>query len=417
MNVLILGTGAREHAIGWKLKQQKECNQIWIHPGNAGIRLLGFPDLGSAHTVHDLISRAKANSIDLVVVGPEKMLEQGIADAFRKEGFLVVGPNREAARLETSKVFAKTFMLEAGIPTASFHVFGSFQELTNHKNQTWPWVLKLDGLAAGKGVVIAHSEEEVHQFAEAVWKKQQFGLGPHQVLTESFIQGREISYIGFCDGQNFIPLASATDHKRVFDGNEGANTGGMGAISPSPFLTPQIESEINKAVILPFLKQIKASALDFRGVLFVGLMINENGSPSVLEFNTRFGDPETQCVFPRLTSSLLRLLKATAEGQLNQIEAPSWDSRSSVYVVACSEGYPEAPKLGDAVSGLESLPDDALVFFSGVAKQDSHLVSNGGRVLGVGAMELSLLDARRKAYQLLSGIQWRGIHFRRDIGL
>ncbi|NBT58977.1 phosphoribosylamine--glycine ligase [bacterium] len=417
MNVLILGSGAREHALAWKLKEQRECHKIWLHPGNAGARLSGFSDLGACSSLDELVSAASHNSVDLVVIGPEQMLEQGFADAFRSSGILVVGPSRESARLETSKIFAKTFMLEAGIPTAPSQIFESFNELVHYENTSWPWVLKLDGLAAGKGVVIVHSKKQVQDFAEAVWVTKQFGPGPHRILAEGFISGREVSYIGFCDGEGFIPLASATDHKRVLDGNQGPNTGGMGAISPSPHLTPELESQIEKRIILPFLRQLKTTSLDFRGILFVGLMIDPQGNPSVLEFNTRFGDPETQCVLPRLQSSLLFLLRATAKKRLNTLENPKWDSNTSVYVVACSQGYPEAPKVGDLISGLDSIPKDAFLFFSGVEQTPAGLVSHGGRVLGVGALDSNPDAARKRAYHALSSIHWRGIHFRTDIGL
>jgi phosphoribosylamine--glycine ligase len=417
MNVLILGSGAREHSLGWKLKKQGECRDIWIHPGNAGIKLAGFQDFGKLGSLSDLLLKAKDHSIDLVVIGPENLLAQGYANAFREIGIRVLGPNKDAARLETSKVFAKDFMNRAGIPTAPSQVFTSFQDLVSFSQNDWPWVLKLDGLAAGKGVIIAKSQEDVRLFGEAVWLKNLFGSGPHQVLAEDFIPGREISYIGFCDGHRFIPLASATDHKRVFDGDLGANTGGMGAISPSPYMTTELEAKIENRVIAPFLKTLKESHLDFRGILFVGLMIDDKGDPSVLEFNTRFGDPETECVLPRLQSSLLELLVAAAEGKLKEISKPSWDSKTSVYVVACSPGYPEAPRTGSPVSGLDSIRENSILFFAGVASSSSGLICDGGRVLGVGALDATPVEARKKAYQLLSQIHWPGIHFRKDIGI
>ncbi len=417
MNVLILGSGAREHSLGWKLRNQGECRNIWIHPGNAGIKREGFQDFGKVDSLSNLILKSKEHSIDLVVIGPENLLAQGYANALRDAGIRVVGPDQEAARLETSKVFAKNFMNRAGIPTASSQVFSSFQDLISFPRNHWPWVLKLDGLAAGKGVVIAESKEEVQLFGEAVWIKNLFGTGPHQILAEDFSPGREVSYIGFCDGNRFIPLASATDHKRVFDGGLGPNTGGMGAISPSPYMNAELETKLENRVIVPFLKTLKETQLDFRGILFVGLMINDKGEPSVLEFNTRFGDPETECVLPRLQSSLLALLVATAERKLEEISQPQWDSKTSVYVVACSPGYPESPRTGSPVSGLESIPRESILFFAGVASSSSGLICDGGRVLGIGAVEATPTEARKKAYQLLSHIHWPGIHYRKDIGI
>lgn len=417
MNVLILGSGAREHSLGWKLKNQGECRSIWIHPGNAGTRQQGFQDFGDVNCLRGLVSKAKDYSIDLVIIGPENLLAQGYANAFRKSGIRVVGPDEEAARLETSKVFAKNFMLKAGIPTAPSQVFSSYQDLISFPRNHWPWVLKLDGLAAGKGVIIAKSSDEVRAFGESVWLKNLFGSGPHQVLAEDFIPGLEVSYIGFCDGDRFLPLASATDHKRVFDGNQGPNTGGMGAISPSPHMTPELESKIEKRVISPFLKTLKESQLNFRGILFIGIMIDENGDPSVLEFNTRFGDPETECVLPRLEGSLLNLLIATAEGKLKEISPPQWNPKTSVYVVACAPGYPESPQKGAQITGLESITGDVFLFFAGVASKNGGLVCDGGRVLGVGSLDFSPAGARQKAYQALSRLHWTGIHFRNDIGL
>jgi len=416
MNVLILGSGAREHSLGWKLKEQGECRHIWIHPGNAGTRRLGFHNFSPCDSLANLVLKSREHGIDLVVIGPENLLAQGIGNAFRSEGIRVVGPDLEGSRLETSKVFAKHFMNKAGIPTSPSRVFSSLEELQSYSRDRWPWVLKLDGLAAGKGVVIAKSLEDVRSFGDAVWVKNQFGPGPHQLLAEDFIPGREVSYIGLCDGQSFIPLAAATDHKQVFDENQGPNTGGMGAISPSPHMTAELEAKINFRVISPFLTELKNSKLDFRGVLFVGLMIDEKGDPLVLEFNTRFGDPETECVLPRLQSSLLTLLIATAEKKLGEVSKPKWSPQTSVYIVACAPGYPESPKTGSLISGLDSVPSHELLFFAGVADSDGGLITDGGRVLGVGALDLTPFGARHKAYQILSKLHWPGIHYRKDIG-
>ena len=417
MNVLILGSGAREHALAWKLKHQGECHHIWLFPGNAGTRLEGFSHFPEHLSREELVIQAHRDSIGLVVIGPESFLELGYADCFRKAGIAVVGPNREAAQLETSKIFAKHFLVEAGIPTAPFQIFESEAALLKspHPDHT-PWVLKLDGLASGKGVVITHSKKEVEAFARAVWKDHLFGTSNQRVLAEDFLPGREISYIGFCDGRSFIPLATATDHKRVFDADQGPNTGGMGAISPSPYVHAELEKTIHQRIVDPLLQNIQKRQLDFRGVLFLGLMIDEHHQPRVLEINTRMGDPETQAVLPRLTSSLLQLLQATATGDLQRIPLPEWDARHSVYVVACAQGYPQAPQLGQRITGTGQLSKEAFLFFGGVGQEQNELVTRGGRVLGVGAMAETLAAARDKAYQYLKPIHWPGIHYRFDIG-
>lgn len=417
MNVLILGSGAREHAIAWKLNQQGECHHLWLFPGNAGTRLEGFAHFPEQLSHEELVTRAQQESIELVVIGPESFLELGYADSFRKAGIPVVGPNREAAQLETSKIFAKHFLVEAGVPTASFQTFESEGALLNSAPpHHYPWVLKLDGLASGKGVVIVHSQKEVEAFARAVWKDHLFGTGKQRVLAEDFLPGREISYIGFCDGRSFIPLATATDHKRVFDADQGPNTGGMGAISPSPHVHAELEKTIHQRIVHPLLQHLQKRHLDFRGVLFLGLMIDEHHQPRVLEINTRMGDPETQAVLPRLTSSLLQLLQATATGNLQDISPPKWDSRHSVYVVACAQGYPQAPLLGQRIMGTGELSKEAFLFFGGVGQEQNELITRGGRVLGVGAMAHTLAETRDKAYQYLKPIYWPGIHYRSDIG-
>lgn len=420
MKVLILGSGAREHALAWKLSTQGECSAVFVSPGNDGLfseLIRPFPPSSSPLSY---VENAKKLGINLVVIGPENFLARGYADVFRQSGFLTVGPGQEAAQLETSKVFAKYFFRKAQIPTSDFHVFEEEQSLLNFKRNRWPWVLKLDGLASGKGVVIAHSEDDVKVFASRVWKKQIFGKGPHKILTEEFVPGRELSYIGFCDGQTFIPLASATDHKALNNGNQGPNTGGMGAISPSPYLTESLENIIRKKVVSPFLRELKQQKLDFRGILFLGLMITGDGLPVVLECNTRFGDPETQCVLPRLQSSLLSLLVATAEASLKQCSSPSWDPRSSVYVVASAQGYPDNPRMGDNISGLEHFntpSPDTFLFSSGTKKVGEQWITQGGRVLGVGALADSLDSARVRAYEVLRLISWKNMHYRTDIGL
>lgn len=419
MKVLILGSGAREHALAWKLAQQNECTEIYVGPGNDGLfceKIKPFPFAAERVLC---VQKAKLMGIHLVVIGPENLLAEGYADLFREQGIPAVGPNKEAAQLETSKVFSKFFFQRAQIPTSDFQIFEDEASLVQFKRHHWPWVLKLDGLASGKGVLIARSPSDVTNFASRVWSQKDFGEGPHKILTEEFIPGREMSYIGFCDGDTFIPLATATDHKALNDGNQGPNTGGMGAISPSPFLNANLESLIINKIIHPFLLELKTQKLDFRGILFFGLMINTEGLPIVLECNTRFGDPETQCVLPRLQSSLLSLLMATAQGSLRNCSSPRWDTQSSVYVVAASEGYPNSPRSGDIISGLEEFMDSlqhTFFFSSGIRKSGNQWLTHGGRILGVGALDASLQSARERAYAALKRITWNKMHYRTDIG-
>lgn len=413
MNVLVLGSGAREHALATAIRKSPTADKVFVHPGNAGIFRDGFSALKQNE-----VSSAKNENIELCVIGPETLLDEGVADKYRAAGIGVVGVGKKAARLESSKLFAKKFMEECKIPTASFRVAKTKEELVAlARTQTqFPCVLKFDGLAAGKGVVIAQAQDDIIQFSRRVYDERVFGTTSNTVLLEEFTRGREISYIGLCDGKSFVPLSSATDYKRVFDGEEGSNTGGMGAISPSPFLTRELEEKITKSVIQPFLKGLEHNNLDYRGALFVGLMIDAKGEPNVLEFNVRFGDPETQSILMRLKSDFLKTLLATAEGKLAMISQLEWAPHHCVYVVAAAEGYPEKPVTGDVISGLEDCPDNAYLFCAGLEKRGPYFVTAGGRVLGVGCLGLSRDEARRLAYKALEKIRWRGQHYRTDIG-
>jgi phosphoribosylamine---glycine ligase len=416
LKILVLGQGAREHAIAWRLQQSQ--HQVFLHPGNAGTRNSGFPNLGEQSlSISEISKAAQEKQIELIVIGPEALLVQNYATLLRQEGFLVVGPGEEGAQLESSKIFAKEFMVRAQVPTAKFLVHSSFDEFKSRlKYGTFPKVLKLDGLAAGKGVVIAKSESEALAFAENIWIHQTFGPLPQRLLEEEFIDGVEISYIGLCDGKIFIPLASSTDYKKVWDHNRGPNTGGMGAISPSPYLTAEVETKIQERIITPILSTLQKEELDFRGVLYIGIMLDKNHSPFVLEFNTRFGDPETQSIMMRVDCDLVPTLIATALGKLEAAEPLQWKPEPAVYAVAATEGYPESPKIGDPIRGLESHFQETMVFFAGVEQGATGLVTAGGRVLGVGALGSNIPAARSKIYQRLQQISWPGIHFRKDIG-
>lgn len=415
MNVLVLGQGGREHAIAWKLAAN--AKKVYLHPGNAGTLSEGIPNFGEAPQDADYLAAcATEHSIDLVVIGPETLLAQGYADTFRRRGFAVVGPNAQAARLESSKIFAKRFMARAGIPTADFRVFTSLSQLEAFKPERFPYVLKFDGLAAGKGVVVAANQAELLDFARRVWKDREFGDSDSRVLGEVCLSGREVSFIGLCDGNRFVPLASATDYKRVGDGDTGPNTGGMGCLSPSPYFDSALEEKIHARVIQPLLRQLKADGLDYRGALYVGVMVSPSGDPYVLEFNARFGDPETQAILLRLESDFVHALTLTARGELSSLEQLRWSRNSSVYVVGAAEGYPGKPKTGDVITGVEVAGRMAKVFYSGVEKRRDNLVTAGGRVLGVGALGPDLARARAAAYEALSQLSWRGGHHRSDIG-
>lgn len=416
--ILVLGSGAREHALAWKIKQSPRCETVYLHPGNAGTLKHEFRRLPeNPHTAEEIAESCKKAGINLVVIGPEAYLEQGYADHLRKQGLLVVGVSKSAARLETSKVFAKEFMERSGTPTAPFKVASTLLELTQKLPGTYPVVLKLDGLAAGKGVVIPRNRSEAIDFASRVWQSEEFGNGPHRVVIEDFIPGREISYIGFCDGKTFVPCASATDYKRVFDKDEGPNTGGMGVVSPSPYLTDKLQTEIDQTIVKSVLDGLSKEKIDYRGILYIGVMVDSQNRPHVLEFNARFGDPETQAIMMRLESDIVPLFLATATGTLKDAEAPRWKKDPAVYVVGASEGYPAKPRLGDMIGGLESVTKDCPVFFSGVSEKEGFLVTSGGRVLGVGSLGTDVKVARDAAYEKLKKIHWRGMHFRTDIGL
>ena len=415
MKTLVLGSGGREHAIAWKLAEEIGRESLWIHPGNGGTAALGFQTLDLEHGAL-VPTAAKETGIELAIIGPEVLLADGLADRLRESGILVVGPGQEGALLESSKVFSKEFMTRAKIPTAPYRVVESQEELKDLSIPKYPIVLKLDGLAAGKGVVIAQDAKEVEAFGKRVWKDRAFGTGPHRLLVEENLVGNELSYIGFCDGETFIPMASATDYKRIGENNTGPNTGGMGSISPSPYLTKKIQSEIDRQIVEPFIAQLKSEKIAFRGILFIGVMVTAEGIPFVLEFNTRFGDPETQAVLMRLESSFLEVLTHTAKGTLSACSPLRWSDEQSLYVVAASEGYPTSSKTGDPIEGIENLPKDVQLFFSGVDRTDDTWVTAGGRVLGLGALAKDRDTVRTKVYDAMKKINWSGMQYRHDIG-
>lgn len=417
LNVLVLGKGGREHALAWAIARDIGEDRVFLHPGNAGTT--EFESLGSAvawDRADALLPAIAERRIGLVVIGPEILLAAGLADALRAEGVPVVGPSQTAAQLETSKAFAKDFMVRAGIPTAHSALAGSRDELIALA-QPFPVVLKLDGLAAGKGVVIAQTPSDVVEFADRIWTDKEFGESSQRVLVETFLAGRELSYIGLCDGNRFYPLSSSSDYKRIGEGDQGPNTGGMGAISPSPFATLAVEKAIQEKIIAPLLRELNKSRLEYRGALYVGVMVTDAGEPYVLEFNTRFGDPETQALVLRMTGGFTQALWLTSQAKLSQAEI-TWTEDHSVFAVGAAEGYPGHPRTGDRIDGLSHLAEDKVrVFFSGVERSGDGLVTSGGRVLGIGATGNDLADARQKVYEGWRRVNWKGRTVRRDIGV
>ena len=411
MHVLLIGGGGREHALAWKISQSPELETLYCAPGNPGMH--GAVAV-AAKTPVELAEFAAAHDVGLTMVGPEALLCEGIVDEFRKRGLAIVGPDRKAAQLEGSKAFAKDFMNRHGLPTAKAGVFTDEASALAYVEQTGaPIVVKADGLAAGKGVVVAEdlatAKEAVHAcFAGA------FGAAGSRVVLEECLVGEEASILALCDGETILPLDSSQDHKRAWDGDLGPNTGGMGAYSPAPVVTPALWQVIRDKILFPFLRGVQADGLYFRGIIYAGIMVTADG-PKLLEFNVRFGDPETQAVLMRLDSDLLQVLKATAEGRLREVTL-SWSKEPAVCVVLASKGYPGAYAKGCEIRGIEAAEaTGAVVFHAGTAIKDGHLVTAGGRVLGVTARGNDLRQAVDHAYQAVNLISWDGMQYRKDI--
>lgn len=410
-----MGSGGREHALAWRLAKDLGKENVWLHPGNGGTVYAGFPAFPAAKSPAEVVAAAKALGIDLIVIGPELLLAEGYSDHLREQGFPVCGASRFAAQLETSKVFAKEFMSRHNVPTAAFRVAKSPEELaTILSTVKYPTVLKLSGLAAGKGVVLPNTREEALQFSDRVWQQNEFGPGPHEIVVEDVLPGTEISWIGLCDGKQFTPLPSATDYKRVFDGHKGPNTGGMGVISPSPYETPELAEKIRTQVVARVLEGLVQERIDYRGALYIGIMISPGGDPFVLEFNTRFGDPETQGTLPRVRGNFYEILLAVANGAAP--EKLDVDPRTTIYVVAAAEGYPGNYRKGMEITDRGHDSADSWLFFSGVSFSDNRLKANGGRVLGSCGIASEKGLARDLAYRRLQEVTFEGRFFRTDIG-
>lgn len=416
MKVLVVGGGGREHALVWKLSQSPRVERVYCAPGNAGIGELAELVPIAPEEIDKLAGFAAKEKIDLTVVGPELPLTLGIADLFRERGLRLFGPDREAARLEGSKAFAKEILRENGIPTASFATFSDAAPAKKFLREAKPpYVVKADGLAAGKGVIVCSSREEAERAVEDCLVRRSFGEAGQRIVIEEFLSGEEASFMVLTDGKHLLSLASSQDHKRVYDGDQGPNTGGMGAYSPAPVVTSEVHRRIVGEVLEPLLRGLARRGVGYRGALYVGLMIAEEG-PKVLEFNARFGDPECQAVLLRLKSDLVPLLEATIDGTLAGVEA-EWRPEASVCVVLSARGYPGSYEKGKEIRGLERLRawERGVVFHAATAKKEGCYVTSGGRVLGVTALGETFHQAVREAYRAVEAISWEGMHYRRDI--
>ncbi len=420
MKVLVIGGGGREHALAWKLAQSPKVQAVYVAPGNGGTALDGRLVNVPLTDLVQLRQWALQERIALTVVGPEAPLAAGVVDDFRAHGLRVFGPTRAAAQLESSKAFSKAFMKRHAIPTAEYETFSDPAAAHAYVDARGaPIVVKADGLAAGKGVVVAMTAAEAHEAIDFMLLDNQLGVshnaGGARVVIEEFLKGEEASFIVLCDGRNVVPLASSQDHKRLLDGDQGPNTGGMGAYSPAPVVTPQVHARAMRDVILPTVKGMENDGIPYTGFLYAGLMIDTEGRPKTLEFNCRMGDPETQPILMRLRSDFFDVMMAAAGGTLAQVEL-QWDRRVALGVVMAAAGYPLRPRKGDAISGLPKPADDAMVFHAGTVQQDGAILTAGGRVLCVTALADNVRTAQQRAYELVHGIHFDGAQWRRDIG-
>jgi phosphoribosylamine--glycine ligase len=420
MKVLVIGGGGREHALAWKLAQSEKVQKVYVAPGNGGTALDERLENVRFGNVRELREWAAAEKIALTVVGPEAPLAAGVVDEFRAHGLRIFGPTKAAAQLESSKAFAKAFMARHQIPTAEYDTFTDAAAAHAYVDRKGaPIVVKADGLAAGKGVVVATTAQEAHDAIDFMLGDAKAGVshndGGARVVIEECLVGEEASFIVLCDGKNVAALATSQDHKRLLDGDQGPNTGGMGAYSPAPVVTPEVHARAMREIILPTIRGMEKDGIPYTGFLYAGLMIDAEGRPKTLEFNCRMGDPETQPILMRLKSDLFDVLMAATGGGLDAVEM-DWDRRTALGVVMAAGGYPNDPRKGDVISGLPKDTPDAMVFHAGTAARDGATVTSGGRVLCVTALADSVKQAQQRAYELIAGIQFEGAQFRRDIG-
>jgi phosphoribosylamine---glycine ligase len=420
LNILVIGGGGREHALAWKIAQSPRVARVYVAPGNAGTArddaLVNVP----VTDIRELVAFAKKSEIALTVVGPEAPLAAGVVDAFREEDLAIFGPTRAAARLESSKDFAKAFMQRHGLPTAEYRTFTDARDAHAYvATRGAPIVVKADGLAAGKGVVVARTQAEADAAIDAMLVDNAMGSAGARVVIEDFLEGEEASFIVMVDGRNVLPLASSQDHKRLQDGDRGPNTGGMGAYSPAPIVTPALHARIMREIITPAVNGMAADGAPYMGFLYAGVMIDGAGHPKVLEFNCRMGDPEAQPIVARLKSDLVELVQHAVDGTLDEVEA-EWDRRAALGVVLAAAGYPDAPRKGAIIGGLDRVNEETHpgvhVFHAGTALQDGRVVVSGGRVLCVTALGDSVRQAQRAAYAAVADIHFDGMQYRTDIG-
>jgi phosphoribosylamine--glycine ligase len=416
MKLLVIGSGGREHAIAWKLAQSPKVQKVFVAPGNGGTARENGLENVALSEVAELVAFAKREGIYLTVVGPEAALAAGVVDAFRDAGRRIFGPTRAAAQLESSKDFAKAFMVRHNIPTALHRTFQSADLAKAFvAKRGAPIVIKADGLAAGKGVVVAASVEEAQAAIDRMMTQKSLGEAGARVVIEEFLQGEEASFIVMSDGTSVLPLATSQDHKRLRDGDEGPNTGGMGAYSPAPIVTPKIHARVMREIIQPAIQGMAQEGIPYSGFLYAGLMIDRAGNPKALEFNCRLGDPETQPIMLRLKSDLLALVERALAGNLSRVEA-EWDRRAALGVVIAAHGYPDDPRKGDPITGIAAPADDCRVFHAGTRADGKALVTSGGRVLCVSALGDSVKMARTRAYEAVERIRFDGMQYRKDIG-
>ena len=414
MKILVIGGGGREHAICWKLSNESNVEKIYCAPGNAGISSVAKCIDIQDSDIENLLKFAKENQIDLTIVGPEIPLVAGIVDAFEKEGLKIFGPNKECAQLEGSKAFSKDFMIRHNLPTAKYKEYTNLDEAISEIDSFgYPVVIKADGLAAGKGVVIPENREDAITTLKEMMSDKKFGNAGDKIVVEEFLNGIETSILAFVDNDTIVPMVSSKDHKKVFEGETGLNTGGMGTFSPSEIYTDELAKEVQEKILDKTLEGFKKDNLNYKGILFVGLMITEDG-PKILEYNVRFGDPETQSVLFRLDTDLNKIISAILDNNLKNIEI-NYSKEEAICVMLTSGGYPENYEKGKVISGLENLDSDIVVFHSGTKFDNENIVTNGGRVIGVTAKGKTVKEAGEKVYENIKKINFEGMHYRKDI--